>query len=363
MFKGKKGVMKMEKKNFISLTESNILKGVALIFMYIHHMFTIPQWYIDGISYPKLIYYTDIFRNPFNPVPIFCFITGYTYVFSKNKTLKQSLKKIFKILIPFWVVMIAFMIIGILTNTYDFSIDSFILECFGLEKQIMFFCWYIYFYIIVMVTMPFISKVSEKMNVTQNVLVLLFIPIIIFYALKGIFFNNDIIVSVLNNLIIFYPTVIAGYLVSKYDVFNKLESINIKERYRLILCFFVLVSSFLLKYLVPYVGYGTISTRRHLFDLTMNLDIIYIPLFIYSFIKLARLFNAKLYIPLIKIGKLSMLMWFTHCLFFNCSKEIFMPILYAPGNAILVLIWAIILNYAMAFLFNIVTSRLVKLIK
>lgn len=125
----------------------------------------------------------------------------------------------------------------------------------------------------------------------------------------------------------------------------------------------MLVSSFLLKYLVPYVGYGTISTRRHLLDLTMNLDIVYTPLFIYSFIKLARLFNAKLYIPLIKIGKLSMLMWFTHCLFFNCSKEIFMPILYAPGNAILVLIWAIILNYAMAFLFNIVTSRLVKLIK
>ena len=98
-------------------------------------------------------------------------------------------------------------------------------------------------------------------------------------------------------------------------------------------------------------------------SLSMNLEIIYTPLFIYSFIKLARLFNAKLYIPLIKIGKLSMLMWFTHCLFFNCSKEIFMPILYAPGNAILVLIWAIILNYAMAFLFNIVTSRLVKLIK
>lgn len=353
----------MKKNNFISLTETNILKGVALIFMYIHHMFTYPGMYVDGISYPSLETFVQIFRHPFNPVSIFCFITGYTYVFSKNKTLKQSLKKIFKILIPFWVVMITFMIIGILTNTYNFSIGNFILESLSLKRTIMCFCWYIYFYVIVMITMPFISKVSEKMNATQNVLVLLFIPVTIFYALKGIFFNNDIIVDILNNLIRFYPTVIAGYLVSKYDVFNKLESINIKERYRLILCFFVLVSSFLLKYLVPYVGYGTISTRRHLLDLTMNLDIVYTPLFIYSFIKLARLFNVKLYIPLIKIGKLSMLMWFTHCLFFNCSKEIFMPILYAPGNAILVLIWAIILNYAMAFLFNIVTSRLVKLIK
>lgn len=44
----------MKKNNFISLTESNILKGVALIFMYIHHMFTYPGMYIDGISYPSL---------------------------------------------------------------------------------------------------------------------------------------------------------------------------------------------------------------------------------------------------------------------------------------------------------------------
>ena len=353
----------MDKNNFLSKTETNILKGVALIFMYIHHMFTCPQWYIDGISYPNLTYYADIFRNPFNPVPIFCFITGYTYFYSKNKTLKQSFKKILKILIPFWVVMITFMIIGIITNTYDFGIGNFMLECFGLEKQIMFFCWYIYFYIIVMITMPFISKLSNKLNFTQNFLILLFVPVIIFYALKGIFFNNDIIVGVLDNLIVFYPSVIAGFLVSKYGVFNKLESINIKEKYKLILCFFVLVSSFLFKYLVRYVTFGSIYTRRHLFDLTMNLDTFYVPLFIYSFIKLARLFNAKLYLPLVKIGKLSMLMWFTHCIFFNCSKEIFMPILYAPGSAFLVLLWAIIINYILAFIFNLVTSRLVKLVK
>lgn len=353
----------MKKNNFISLTESNILKGVALIFMYIHHMFTFPEWYIDGISYPSLKSLAQIFCNPFNPVSIFCFITGYTYVFSKNKTLKQSLKKILKILIPFWVVLIVFTIIGVITKTYDFSAGSFLLEMFSLKRSVMTFCWYIGFYIIVMISMPLISKISDEMNTTQNILVLLFIPIIIFSALKGIFYRNDIIIVILNNLIRFYPTVMAGYLVSKYKVFEKLESIDIKERYKLILCLFVLISSFLLKYLVPNLSFGEIYSRRHMISLSMNLEIIYTPLFIYSFIKLARLFNAKLYIPLIKIGKLSMLMWFTHCLFFNCSKEIFMPILYAPGNAILVLIWAIILNYAMAFLFNIVTSRLVKLIK
>lgn len=353
----------MKNKNFITINESNILKGLALIFMYIHHMFTYPEWYIDGISYPSLTNFVQIFRHPLNPVSIFCFITGYTYVFSKNKTLKQSLKKILKILIPFWVVLIVFTIIGVITKTYDFSIGSFLLEVFSLKRSVMTFCWYIGFYIIVMISMPLISKISDKMNTTQNILVLLFIPIIIFSALKGIFYKNDIIIDILNNLIRFYPTVMAGYLVSKYKVFEKLDSIDIKERYKLILCLFVLISSFLLKYLVPNLSFGEIYSRRHTISLSMNLEIIYTPLFIYSFIKLIRLFNDKLFIPLVSIGKLSMLMWFTHCIFFNCSKEIFMPILYYPRNAFLVLIWALILNYILAFLFNLITSRLVKLVK
>ena len=284
-------------------------------------------------------------------------------MFSKNKTLKQSLKKIIKILIPFWTVLIVFTIIGVVSKTYNFTIGGFLLEMFSLKRSVMAFCWYIGFYVIVMISMPLISKISEKMNITQNILVLLFIPIILFCALKGIFFKNNIIVDKLNNLIRFYPTVIAGYLVSKYKIFEKLESINIKENYKLILCFFILISSFLLKYLVPSLTFGEIYSRRHTINLTMNLEIIYAPLFIYSFLKLIRLVNYKLFIPLVHIGKLSMLMWFTHCLFFNCSKEIFMPILYYPKNAFLVLIWAIILNYILSSLFNIITSKLVKIVK
>lgn len=353
----------MKKNNFITINESNILKGMALIFMYVHHMFAYPNLYIDSISYPNLTSFAQIFKHPFNPVSIFCFITGYTYVFSKNKTLKQSVKKILKILIPFWVVLITFMIIGIVSKTYNFTVLNFLLEMLSLKRSIMCFCWYIYFYIIVMLFMPLIYKISEKLSFTQNIIILIFMPVILFVALKGIFFRNDILVDILNNLIRFYPTIIAGLIVSKYDIFNKIDSINIKKAYKIILCLFMLISCFLLKYLVPYISFGEISSRGHVLQMTMNLEIIYTPLFIYAFLKLIRLFNDKIYIPFVKIGKLSMLMWFTHCLFFNCSKEIFMPILYYPKNVFLVLIWAIVLNYILASLFNVITSKLVKLVK
>ena len=106
----------MKKNNFISLTETNILKGVALIFMYIHHMFTYPGMYIDGISYPSLETFVQIFRHPFNPVSIFCFITGYTSVFSKNKTLN----KILNILEPIYLIILLIIVTAyLIDSTYN----------------------------------------------------------------------------------------------------------------------------------------------------------------------------------------------------------------------------------------------------
>jgi len=65
---------------------TNIIKGIALIFMFIHHMFTFPDAYIDGISYPALEPYAKWLCTPFNMcVAIFAFLTGYCYFFCKEK--------------------------------------------------------------------------------------------------------------------------------------------------------------------------------------------------------------------------------------------------------------------------------------
>ena len=44
---------------------TDLLKGVALIFMFVHHLFTFPSWYIDSISYPELEAFAHIFCMPF----------------------------------------------------------------------------------------------------------------------------------------------------------------------------------------------------------------------------------------------------------------------------------------------------------
>ena len=37
------------------------MKGVALLLMFVHHFFTFPEWYIDGIGYANMELVARIF--------------------------------------------------------------------------------------------------------------------------------------------------------------------------------------------------------------------------------------------------------------------------------------------------------------
>ena len=43
---------------------TNIIKGIALIMMFIHHFYTIPGWWVEGISYPLIEKFTLYFCMP-----------------------------------------------------------------------------------------------------------------------------------------------------------------------------------------------------------------------------------------------------------------------------------------------------------
>ncbi len=64
----------------LSKRDSDIIKGIAIILMYVHHFFCFPTWYVDGISYPQLTGFAEFFRFPTKIcVPVFAFLTGYVY--------------------------------------------------------------------------------------------------------------------------------------------------------------------------------------------------------------------------------------------------------------------------------------------
>ena len=82
-------------KPYFDKHTTNVIKGIALIMMFIHHSFTIPEHWLEGIEYPFIEKIAPYFLQPFLLcVSIFCFITGYFYAFNKNRTFNYSLKKI-----------------------------------------------------------------------------------------------------------------------------------------------------------------------------------------------------------------------------------------------------------------------------
>ena len=115
----------LEKKNYLTYNDTAFIKGIALIFMFIHHFFAYPSWYIEGIRYPSLVNLAEIFKHPFNSVSLFAFLTGYTYYYTKKKDMKYSLKKILDIFIPYVLIYIVFLIIAISTKCYVFNIKDF----------------------------------------------------------------------------------------------------------------------------------------------------------------------------------------------------------------------------------------------
>ena len=137
-----------ETRSFIARDETNIIKGVAIVLMFIHHFFTFPSFWIDSVAeiYPdnNFVFLNTSFKIC---VPIFAFLTGYFYFFAKKKTFRYSIKKSTDFWICYLVVFALLVTATILSGTYSFSIVSIIKEVFALSRPTMYFCWYVIFYI------------------------------------------------------------------------------------------------------------------------------------------------------------------------------------------------------------------------
>lgn len=85
-------------------TQTSIIKGFAIIFMIIHHI----SWAGDcmGVTLSET---TNRILGTFKLcVPIFVFMIGYGYSFSKEKDFAYSFHHIKKLLLPYWAILFLF---------------------------------------------------------------------------------------------------------------------------------------------------------------------------------------------------------------------------------------------------------------
>lgn len=344
------------KKGYFDRSISDAIKGVALILMFIHHFFTFPEWYEDGISFPLLRPFITGLCGPTQIcVSVFAFLTGYFFFLGCDKGYRHSLRKIRDILVSYWMVYLPFLALALALGCYSLGRTEMLQEAFGLGSEVMIFCWYVYFYCIVMLLLPLVARLSTEV-LWANVLMLGLLPLIGFVALRELV-PDTILDTLATSLLEWYPCVLTGFLFAKFDLFETLlepAGRNFSSRWgKAILWLSLACCVCLTKALLPRLRVVQASVHGYWLDIPVNMDVIYAPIFLYGLKNLLEQIKWDKLISLLgKIGQESLLMWFLHCLFFNCCSEFTQPLLYWPKLAILVLPWGLAICYAVARLLH-----------
>jgi len=358
---------------FLKRDISDAIKGVALIMMYVHHLFTWPDWRIESIAYPEYLLFARLFNSPLKLcVPVFAFLSGYFYHFTVEKSLRYSLRKMTDLLIPHFIVCVLMMIPAAVFGTYELSVSSAATELMGLGIDVMCFSWYVSFYCASMLLLPVITRLSAG-NLLGDIVTMLALPVIGAQIIsimmeRAIPLDTAIPAGILGSIQEWFPCIISGYVFAKYALFetwldNVTDNISGKAGkifFWLCLC----AAGFLGRLAIPRFRLDGIQIAGDWTELVFLMDVVYAPLFVYGMVRLLEMVKIPAFLKCLRaIGQKSMYMWFLHAMFFNSCKEFIQPVVYAPRNPVLVLIWALAICYALASVIDKMMRPLLKVKK
>lgn len=359
-------------ESFFSRKETNFIKGIGILLIFLHHFFTFPGWYINGIAYPSLEKVAVVFNAPFKiPTAVFAFFTGYFYFFNKKKNFTYSLKKILKVYTVYWIIFIPLYIFAIVFHTESFAPGDFFAQLFALEKETVYFNWYVFFYAFSMLLLPFMAKYVYKRVWSLIVGGILF-PVLVCAVIMG-FCTNAYAGTAASYFMGFFPCITIGYLFARFKIFDKCHSFLTKKS-----TFFIPFIASLTGLAISMLGRNSLPSVGHMFllyslhgavDYQLTMDIIYAPLFVFSMTELLRLLPEKKFfkiitVPFEQMGKYTLEMWLFSSIFFGASRDYFQMLLYFPRKAPLVLLWGCVFCYlaalAIRFIVDLTGGKYVK---
>ncbi len=316
-------------KPFIGKEDTNIVKGVALVFMFVHHFFGFPQWYVDDISYPGLESWITLFQSGLKCcVAIFAFLTGYFYHFNKDKSYRYALRKCTDLWVNYFITFFLLAAVATAMNCYEINGLKFAAESMGLYYSVMAFAWYVPFYMITMFLLPSIFKIADK-NIVLLIGVAVVLPIMPAYAFRSApsSFFGAAIYDIIGNFK-WFVCVVSGYVFARYALFSTVDQ-KIKDKKTIIR-------------VIIYMGIAILALLCRMKDTAY--DWLYAPMITLGVVGINHMIPYRRILkPLALIGKYSLSMWFLHGMFFNICKDKLQWILYLPKNPILVLLWGIVL--------------------
>lgn len=328
----------------ITKEESNMIKGIAIILMMIHHFWSSMQpiplkFDLMGLQ----IYNIELIVGAICKicVSLFAFLTGWVlYLNPKYMSYSYNFKKAKSFIINYWIAELVFIIVGfifclklptfsiLLANLFGFETGAY--EIMGYDYVNVTFAWYVRFYLFLLLSFPILLR---SLNIASKVRPLLsFIGFILFFGIMCYLCRMSDNYFVRKLLAVYFewiPCVVVGYYFNRYGWFRYFERINTK-----LLCIF-----FLLYLLVCYK-----------FSNGYNLDWFSAVIFVWLCKKLFQCIHSK---KLASLGKNSMFIWFIHGLFFLPTKPL-EPLIIINGNTIALLLlgvfWSILFSFIVLYL-------------
>lgn len=346
-----------------SREDTKIIKGMAVILMLMHHLWAFPDRIAEGgfVSHINLFGQSAIFYiGSFGKicVSIFMFLGGYGIYKSYENGKFSILSKLKHLYISYWKVFIIFIPVGFLffaeqpaycakeaicKKFTHFSWRELIENFFAIKSTYNEEWWFLFTYMIAVLTFPFIVRIMEKRNTAINIFIVIVLGILtqnVFPALGKV----EVLGNMSGNYM--YKTFFCqtgpwfacfwmGILFAKDNlliyIHNKLEEQKMINPFLDVLMMAAIV-------FLRNTGFGNTA------------DIIYVPFLIICFLDILK--NMKcLKKVFLSIGRQSTNMWLIHT-FFCYYFYVFVKVVIFPKYAVLSLLILIALSYIVSVLIN-----------
>lgn len=339
---------------------TGILKGIALLLMFEHHLFGFPEWLVSADSFISIpfksattAYYFGKFGNIC--VAMFMLITGYGSFFSFKKPgyIKAGLKKLLVFLAEFWIMLFTFfMPIEYFFGSPDFSAGKIIREMFGLSVSMVSFAWYVRFYILAVLTLPLFKKILDKNVEGGLLLILLYYNICIALRLIAGRIDFGMTYTVSEEYFRYMPIVFLGYMTARHNFFehadrflSRIKSANVPAA--ILMCAAVIILR--------------VKFLKETYFYFPSTDIFLCPIFVYALIKIINAFKVKPILSFLSvIGANSMNLWFLQSVFYGNTAAKLQWIAYLPKISVISVFWSVLCLLPISIVYNCIFKIIFK---
>ena len=360
----------MQNKDYeFTKTHPQIVKGIAITLMMIHHLFRFPDR-IQDVSYISILSFGntsfEYLLGDFGNICIamYLFLSGYGLYMSTQKkenfTVKDSAKKAIKFLTNYWVVFIIFVPIGLIwfsdAARYHFNMAGFMANFFTLSSSYNSEWWFVRLYIELLLLFPIIKKILKRgVKASLAIILCCYIIAIIMEVIPVILpglsmLKKNLLYLDIRNILFWQMSFCSGFIIARINLFSRInESIWSrkldKKSYSIIIILAIMGIRIGTTYLFQFIGKGNAT----------YVDFILAPPFI--LICTNFIINSKSKSIFSILGRHSTNMWLTHTFF---CYYYFQNLVFLPKVSILIVMWLALLSLTASIFINFVINHLLR---